>query len=131
MILLVGLYAITSCKREEYLTKDVDVFIGTDGEGHTFPGATMPFGMVQLSPDTRISGGSSCGGFYFSDLVILKDYLIRAVRILPPVAGFHSIQIRYFQCGGGNSLKFSWQGPGFSKQEVTPEALFHQNHNKP
>lgn len=33
---------------------DVDPFIGTGGEGHTYPGATVPFGMVQLSPDTRI-----------------------------------------------------------------------------
>lgn len=32
----------------------VDPFIGTSGEGHTFPGAVVPFGMVQLSPDTRI-----------------------------------------------------------------------------
>jgi predicted alpha-1,2-mannosidase len=31
----------------------VDPFIGTGGEGHTFPGATVPFGMVQLSPDTN------------------------------------------------------------------------------
>ncbi|HEX5342551.1 MAG TPA: hypothetical protein VFX55_08665, partial [Duganella sp.] len=32
----------------------VDVFIGTGGDGHTFPGATRPFGMVQLSPDTQV-----------------------------------------------------------------------------
>jgi len=32
----------------------VDPFIGTGGEGHTYPGATVPFGMVQLSPDTRM-----------------------------------------------------------------------------
>src|SRR5580698_6097281 len=32
----------------------VDPFIGTAGEGHTFPGAVVPFGMVQLSPDTQI-----------------------------------------------------------------------------
>ena len=31
----------------------VDVFVGTGGEGHTYPGATAPFGMVQLSPDTN------------------------------------------------------------------------------
>jgi putative alpha-1,2-mannosidase len=36
--------------------KQVDPFIGTGFHGHTFPGATMPFGMVQLSPDTRTSG---------------------------------------------------------------------------
>ena len=34
----------------------VDPFIGTDAHGHTFPGATLPFGMVQLSPDTRLTG---------------------------------------------------------------------------
>jgi putative alpha-1,2-mannosidase len=33
----------------------VDPFIGTGGEGHTFPGAVAPFGMVQLSPDTNTS----------------------------------------------------------------------------
>ncbi|MRX06546.1 glycoside hydrolase family 92 protein [Pseudoduganella sp. FT25W] len=32
----------------------VDVFIGTGGDGHTFPGATRPFGMIQLSPDTQV-----------------------------------------------------------------------------
>ena len=32
----------------------VNVFIGTGGDGHTFPGATRPFGMVQLSPDTQV-----------------------------------------------------------------------------
>jgi putative alpha-1,2-mannosidase len=34
-------------------TAAVNVFIGTGGDGHTFPGATRPFGMVQLSPDTQ------------------------------------------------------------------------------
>ena len=34
----------------------VNPMIGTGGHGHTFPGATVPFGMVQLSPDTRIDG---------------------------------------------------------------------------
>ena len=33
-------------------TSYVDPFIGTDGMGHTFPGACVPFGGVQLSPDT-------------------------------------------------------------------------------
>src|SRR5881409_1150425 len=34
-------------------TAEVNVFVGTGGDGHTFPGAALPFGMVQLSPDTR------------------------------------------------------------------------------
>jgi predicted alpha-1,2-mannosidase len=49
----------------------VNPFIGTGGHGHTFPGATTPFGMVQLSPDTRIDGSwDGCGGYHYSDTLI-------------------------------------------------------------
>ncbi len=49
----------------------VNPFIGTGGHGHTFPGATTPFGMVQLSPDTRIDGSwDGCGGYHYSDSLI-------------------------------------------------------------
>lgn len=48
----------------------VDPFIGTDGHGHTFPGATVPFGMVQLSPDTRIEGWDGCSGYHYTDNII-------------------------------------------------------------
>jgi predicted alpha-1,2-mannosidase len=48
----------------------VDPFIGTAGHGHTFPGATMPFGMVQLSPDTRLTGWDGCSGYHYSDNII-------------------------------------------------------------
>ncbi|MBS1743373.1 MAG: GH92 family glycosyl hydrolase [Bacteroidetes bacterium] len=45
----------------------VNPFIGTGGHGHTYPGATMPHGMVQLSPDTRLDGWDGCGGYHYSD----------------------------------------------------------------
>ncbi len=48
-------------------TQYVNPFIGTGGHGHTFPGATMPFGMVQLSPDTRLTGWDGCSGYHYSD----------------------------------------------------------------
>lgn len=49
-------------------TNFVNPFIGTGGHGHTFPGATVPFGMVQLSPDTRIDGSwDGCSGYHYSD----------------------------------------------------------------
>jgi len=48
----------------------VDPFIGTGGHGHTYPGATLPFGMVQLSPDTRLTGWDGCSGYHYSDEVI-------------------------------------------------------------
>ena len=48
----------------------VDPFIGTGGHGHTFPGATVPFGMVQLSPDTRLTGWDGCSGYHYSDSMV-------------------------------------------------------------
>jgi predicted alpha-1,2-mannosidase len=50
--------------------KLVNPFIGTGGHGHTYPGATAPFGMVQLSPDTRLTGWDGCSGYHYSDSVI-------------------------------------------------------------
>jgi hypothetical protein len=55
---------------QRHLTQYVDPFIGTGGHGHTFPGATLPFGMVQLSPDTRLSGWDGCSGYHYSDHII-------------------------------------------------------------
>ncbi|MEZ5199523.1 MAG: GH92 family glycosyl hydrolase [Bacteroidales bacterium] len=52
------------------LVKYVNPFIGTDAHGHTFPGASLPFGMVQLSPDTRLEGWDGCGGYHYSDDVV-------------------------------------------------------------
>jgi predicted alpha-1,2-mannosidase len=66
------LVLLTACKQKkdfdsENLTRYVNPFIGTDGHGHTFPGATLPFGMVQLSPDTRLEGWDGCSGYHYSD----------------------------------------------------------------
>ena len=47
----------------------VNPFIGTGGHGHTFPGATRPFGMMQLSPDTRLDGWDGCSGYHYSCLL--------------------------------------------------------------
>src|SRR5215813_12423717 len=52
-------------------TQFVDVFIGTGGHGHTYPGATVPFGMVQLSPDTFNGGWDWCSGYHYSDSSIM------------------------------------------------------------
>jgi predicted alpha-1,2-mannosidase len=49
----------------------VNVFIGTGGHGHTYPGVTVPHGMVQLSPDTRTLGWDACGGYHYSDSSII------------------------------------------------------------
>ena len=48
----------------------VNPMVGTDFHGHTFPGATYPFGMIQLSPDTREDNWDGCSGYHYSDSLI-------------------------------------------------------------
>ena len=73
-LLLIGLLTGVSClvqgQTKQPLTGFVNPFIGTGGHGHTFPGASVPFGMVQLSPDTRLEGWDGCSAYHGSDSVI-------------------------------------------------------------
>ena len=52
---------------EKTLTAYVNPLVGTDGHGHTFPGAIVPFGQIQPSPDTRLEGWDGCSGYHYSD----------------------------------------------------------------
>lgn len=62
-------FAVTA--QQTQFSKYVNPFIGTGGHGHTFPGATVPYGMVQLSPDTRIDGSwDGCSGYHYDDSII-------------------------------------------------------------
>src|ERR1043165_5176635 len=56
--------------QDKNFTNYVNPFIGTGGHGHTFPGVVAPFGMVQLSPDTRLEGWDGCSGYHYSDSLI-------------------------------------------------------------
>lgn len=60
----------TPMSEKDYTTL-VDPFIGTGEHGHTYPGATMPFGMVQLSPDTREGNWDGSSGYHHSDKTIM------------------------------------------------------------
>ena len=74
MLLLVSGIGLFSCAEQDLpkeYTDSVNVFIGTGGHGHTFPGATLPHGMVQLSPDTRLFGWDACSGYYYDDTSIM------------------------------------------------------------
>ncbi|SMO42281.1 alpha-1,2-mannosidase, putative [Saccharicrinis carchari] len=64
------LFISWSCA-EKPLIKNVNPFIGTDFHGHTYPGATTPFGGVQLSPDTRRGNWDACSGYHYSDSTII------------------------------------------------------------
>ncbi|MBO4340180.1 MAG: GH92 family glycosyl hydrolase [Bacteroidales bacterium] len=71
-LLALALLAAVACGRVEPLAEYVNPFVGTDAHGHTFPGAVYPFGMIQLSPDTRPRAGDwdGCSGYHYSDSVI-------------------------------------------------------------
>ena len=49
----------------------VDPFIGTGGHGHTYPGATTPFGMIQVSPVNGLSHWDWCSGYHHSDSLMV------------------------------------------------------------
>ena len=77
-LILITCQTITSCHQSELGIRAkkspydyVNPMIGTDGHGHTFPGATRPFGMVQLSPDTYTKGWDWCSGYHYSDSSIM------------------------------------------------------------
>lgn len=75
IIFLVGILLTISCNfkensNNESLTSLVNPFIGTDGPGNTYPGATLPFGMVQLSPDIGVPGWDRIAGYFYPDSII-------------------------------------------------------------
>ena len=52
-------------------TAQVDPMIGTGGHGHVYPGASVPYGMVQLSPDTDNARWDACSGYYHDDTTVM------------------------------------------------------------
>lgn len=74
VLIIICFYACTKEKQHETkpiaLTSFVNTFIGTDGPGNTYPGATVPFGMVQLSPDHGIPGWDRISGYFYKDSII-------------------------------------------------------------
>lgn len=98
----------------------VNPFIGTGGHGHTFPGATLPFGMVQLSPDTRIDDSwDGCSGYHYSDKTIygfshthlngtgVSDY---GDIMLMPTMGVTSIQPEHYSSNFNHSKEKATAG---------------------
>jgi len=65
------LYTCSDNSDKKNYTKFADPLIGTGGHGHTYPGAAMPFGMVQLSPDTREENWDGSSGYHNSDPTIM------------------------------------------------------------
>lgn len=74
IIIYLAFFAVSSAQSGRRTVLDeVDPFIGTGGHGHTFPGATTPFGMIQLSPDQNTKSGDWdwCSGYHYSSKTIM------------------------------------------------------------
>jgi len=69
-IFFLFLFQIATIKAQNNV-RFVNVFIGTDGTGHTFPGPSLPFGMVQPGPDNTDSGWNNTSGYQYRDSIIL------------------------------------------------------------
>ncbi len=67
-----GLCLAAAPARADYQPVDEPLpMVGTDAHGHAYPGATVPFGMVQLSPDTPLQGWDGSSGYHYSDSAIV------------------------------------------------------------
>jgi predicted alpha-1,2-mannosidase len=71
------LFSFSACVSQQpdaetecYATEYVNPFIGTDFAGNTYPGAQVPFGMVQLSPDNGLPGWDRISGYFYPDSTI-------------------------------------------------------------
>lgn len=69
-LLIPASFILSNCSGSHEPASFVNPFTGTDAHGHTYPGATLPFGMVQLSPQTRLTGWDGCSGYHYTDSVI-------------------------------------------------------------
>lgn len=77
--IVLGLLILAACENRQVetvnakvdFTQYVDPFIGTGGHGHTFPGPSLPFGMVQPSPNNGTNGWDWCSGYHDSDSIMV------------------------------------------------------------
>ncbi len=72
VLLALSIFALSlqRAQAQRDLSRYVNPFVGTGAHGHTFPGATVPHGFVQLSPDTRCADWDGSSSYHFSDSVI-------------------------------------------------------------
>lgn len=112
---------------------EVQPLVGTGGHGHTYPGATVPFGFVQLSPDTRLQTEpwtvevwDGCAGYHYTDSTILGfshghlsgtgcpelgDLLVMPViGGLPGASGYLPLEAEQFKSGFSHKSEVAQPG---------------------
>ena len=71
ILIIIAILVFANLYAQNDYTKYVNPFVGTAEHGHTYPGASYPFGMMQLSPDTGVEGWDWCSGYHASDNSIM------------------------------------------------------------
>jgi len=138
LLLLLASQSLSQNSPERDLTRFVDPFIGTGGHGHTFPGAIVPFGMVQLSPDTRLTGWDGSSGYHYSDSIVygfshthlsgtgISDY--GDILLMPTVGNVYLNARNGEQTDKGYASRFSHQNetarPGYYSVKLDDENIF-------
>ncbi len=119
------LFALTSSgQRKKDYTQFVNPFIGTGGHGHTYPGAVAPFGMVQLSPDTRLTGWDGCSGYYYTDTLV---YGFSHTHLSGTgIADY--CDVLFMPTTGEPQFKNTVYASGFKKKNETATAGYYKTH---
>jgi predicted alpha-1,2-mannosidase len=71
LLLIVANPAIAQRAAGDQPVSYVDPYIGTGGHGHTFLGASVPYGAVQVGPTNIVKGWDWCSGYHYSDSVLI------------------------------------------------------------
>jgi len=126
LTLLSLLFGCGSGQKSEDLTTYVNPFIGTGGHGHTFPGAVLPFGGVQLSPDNGRNGWDWCSGYHISDSIIAGFSHLHLsgtgigdlcdILVMPATGNFADDTTR----GGDHFMKPHWSSFSHAKEHAEP-----------
>lgn len=115
---LIVLFVCGACNFRQLSPIDyVDPFIGTGFHGHTYPGATVPFGAVQLSPDTRTGNWDACAGYHYDDTTLI---------------GFSHTHLSGTGCIdlGDVLLRPTIQKPDLTAESICPPAAFSHKDEK-
>lgn len=123
LILFIISFDSSAQKKKDY-AQFVDPFIGTGGHGHTYPGAVVPFGMVQLSPDTRLNGWDGCSGYHYTDSVV---YGFSHTHLSGTGISDYG-DILFMPTTGEPKFKNTEYSSGFSKKNETASPGYYKTH---
>lgn len=113
ILLLFFVFTLPAWLKAQDYCQYVNPFVGTGAHGHTFPGAIVPFGAVQLSPDTRLTGWDGCSAYHYDDDVVY---------------GFSHTHLSGTGCSDyGDILVTPFSSNGFDIADYYPSHFSHAN----